>query len=81
MGLLYGTLALFFYKHGAISQLYCFKDECLENKTIEILTSWYYVYRKTGLLLWMTLYTITYKSRLTQKKLYKKSDAIFSIYG
>ena len=55
MGLLYGTLALFFYKHGAISQLYCFKDECLENKTIEILTSWYYVYRKTGLLLWMTL--------------------------
>ena len=27
------------------------------------------------------LYTITYKSRLTQKKLYKKTDAIFSIYG
>ena len=26
-------------------------------------------------------YTITYKSRLTQKKLYKKTDAIFSIYG
>ena len=25
--------------------------------------------------------TITYKSRLTQKKLYKKTDAIFSIYG
>ena len=27
------------------------------------------------------LYTITYKSRLTQKKLHKKTDAIFSIYG
>ena len=27
------------------------------------------------------LHTITYKSRLTQKKLYKKNDAIFSIYG
>ena len=27
------------------------------------------------------LYTITYKSRLTQKKLHKKNDAIFSIYG
>ena len=27
------------------------------------------------------MYTITYKSRLTQKKLYKKTDAIFSIYG
>ena len=26
-------------------------------------------------------HTITYKSRLTQKKLYKKNDAIFSIYG
>ena len=26
-------------------------------------------------------YTITYKSRLTQKKLHKKTDAIFSIYG
>ena len=26
-------------------------------------------------------YTITYKSRLTQKKLHKKNDAIFSIYG
>ena len=26
-------------------------------------------------------HTITYKSRLTQKKLYKKTDAIFSIYG
>ena len=25
--------------------------------------------------------TITYKSRLTQIKLYKKNDAIFSIYG
>ena len=25
--------------------------------------------------------TITYKSRLTQKKLHKKTDAIFSIYG
>ena len=25
--------------------------------------------------------TITYKSRLTPKKLYKKTDAIFSIYG
>ena len=29
----------------------------------------------------LTYYTITYKSRLTQKKLYKKNDAIFSIYG
>ena len=29
----------------------------------------------------MHSYTITYKSRLTQKKLYKKTDAIFSIYG
>ena len=28
-----------------------------------------------------TDYTITYKLRLTQKKLYKKTDAIFSIYG
>ena len=28
-----------------------------------------------------TSYTITYKSRLTQKKLYKNTDAIFSIYG
>ena len=27
------------------------------------------------------LVTITYKSRLSQKKLYKKTDAIFSIYG
>ena len=27
------------------------------------------------------LYTITYKSRLTQKKLHKKTNAIFSIYG
>ena len=27
------------------------------------------------------LNTITYKSRLTQKKLYKETDAIFSIYG
>ena len=27
------------------------------------------------------LITITYKSRLTQKKLYKKTDAIFSVYG
>ena len=27
------------------------------------------------------MHTITYKSRLTQKKLYKKTDAIFSIYG
>ena len=27
------------------------------------------------------IYTITYKSKLTQKKLYKKTDAIFSIYG
>ena len=26
-------------------------------------------------------YTITYKSSLTQKKLYKKTNAIFSIYG
>ena len=26
-------------------------------------------------------HTITYKSRLTQKKLHKKTDAIFSIYG
>ena len=26
-------------------------------------------------------YTTTYKSRLTQKKRYKKTDAIFSIYG
>ena len=26
-------------------------------------------------------YTISYKLRLTQKKLYKKTDAIFSIYG
>ena len=26
-------------------------------------------------------YTTTYKSRLTQKKLHKKTDAIFSIYG
>ena len=29
---------------------------------------------------WMTVDTITYKSRLTPKKLYKKTDAIFSIY-
>ena len=29
----------------------------------------------------LVMYTITYKSRLTQKKLYKKTDAIFSIYG
>jgi hypothetical protein len=29
----------------------------------------------------VSLDTITYKSRLTQKKLYKKTDAIFSIYG
>ena len=27
------------------------------------------------------VYTITYKSSLTQKKLYKKTNAIFSIYG
>ena len=27
------------------------------------------------------IHTITYKSRLTQKKLHKKTDAIFSIYG
>ena len=27
------------------------------------------------------LNTITYKSMLTQKKLHKKTDAIFSIYG
>ena len=27
------------------------------------------------------LYTITYKSSLTRKKLYTKTDAIFSIYG
>ena len=27
------------------------------------------------------LSTISYKSRLTQNKLYKKTDAIFSIYG
>ena len=27
------------------------------------------------------LYTITYKSSLTRKKLYNKTDAIFSIYG
>ena len=27
------------------------------------------------------LNTITYKSRLTQKKLHKKTNAIFSIYG
>ena len=26
-------------------------------------------------------HTITYKSRLTQKKLHKKTDATFSIYG
>ena len=26
-------------------------------------------------------HTITYKSRLTQKKLHKKTDGIFSIYG
>ena len=26
-------------------------------------------------------YTITYKSSLTQKKLYKKTNAIFSMYG
>ena len=30
---------------------------------------------------WINLYTITYKSRLTQKKWHKKTDAIFSIYG
>ena len=29
----------------------------------------------------LLLLTTTYKSRLTQKKLYKKTDAIFSIYG
>ena len=51
MGLLYDTLALSFYKHGAHSQLFCFIDECLENKTIEISTSWHYVYRKIWLLL------------------------------
>ena len=28
-----------------------------------------------------TNYTITYKSSLTQKKLYKKTNAIFSMYG
>jgi hypothetical protein len=30
---------------------------------------------------WNHIHTITYKSRLTQKKLHKKTDAIFSIYG
>ena len=30
---------------------------------------------------WISCNTITYKSRLTQKKLHKKTDAIFSIYG
>ena len=29
----------------------------------------------------VVLLTITYKSSLTQKKLYNKTDAIFSIYG
>ena len=31
--------------------------------------------------LFLYINTITYKSRLTQKKWHKKTDAIFSIYG
>ena len=45
--------ALYFYKHSAnqlaSSQLFCFKKGCLENKTIEMSTSWHCVYNKIGL--------------------------------
>ena len=64
---------------SAFSCTFCsclFKLLLLLNNLVQYLQE-----KNFSLLLFSSLDTITYKSRVTQKKLYKKPDAIFSIYG
>ena len=56
------------YQMRLFPHLYALIFDILYSLKYWVLLTWY-------------LNTITYKSRLTQKKLHKKTDAIFSIYG